>query len=86
MANFDSGVSDYIAGEYTVKVYFPVDDKGRAEIACKHCPFLSSNERMCWLNKQPVAFPMRYVGEDCPLKPTENDIKLKKEIEDNGEI
>lgn len=30
MANFDSGVSDYIAGEYTVKVYFPVDDKGRA--------------------------------------------------------
>lgn len=87
MANFDSGVSSYIAGEYTVRVYFPVDYKGRAEIACKHCPFLSSNSRTCWLNKQPVAFPDRFVGQDCPLREVPNDIifndKNKNDKENN---
>lgn len=67
MANFDSGVAGYVVGVAEVKVYFPVDDKGRQEIACKHCPYLSSNERMCQLNKEPVAYPNRYVGDKCPL-------------------
>lgn len=67
MANFESGVSSYIVGVATVKVYFPVDEKGRSEIACRHCPYLSSNERMCQLNKEPVAYPNRYVGHSCPL-------------------
>lgn len=74
MANFSSGVSSYITGEYTVKVNFPVDEKGRAEVCCRHCQFLSSNERMCQLNKEPVAYPNRYVGNACPLVPLE-DIK-----------
>ena len=65
---FESGVSSYIVGVAKVKVCFPVDDKGRAEIICKHCPYLSSNERMCQLNKQPVAFPNKYVGDMCPLE------------------
>ena len=68
MANFDSGVSNYIVGECTITVYFPVDDKGREEITCKHCPYLSSNERICQLNKYPVAYPNKFVGDFCPLK------------------
>lgn len=72
MANFESGVASYIVGFAEVKVYFPVDDKGRSEIACKHCPYLSSNERMCQLNKEPVAYPNRYVGQHCPLIEIEN--------------
>ena len=67
MANFESGVSDYVKTYAIVNVNFPVDEKGRAEIMCKHCPYLSSNERMCQLNKEPVAFPNRYVGDKCPL-------------------
>lgn len=67
MANFDSGVASYIKTYAVINVYFPVDDKGRSEIACKHCPYLSSNERMCQLNKEPVAFPNRYIGDRCPL-------------------
>lgn len=73
MANFDSGVKSYIIGQHLVKVHFPVDFKGNAEICCKHCPFLSSNERMCQLNKQPVAFPNKYVGDFCPLESEENE-------------
>lgn len=73
MANFDSGVADYVVGVAQIKVYFPVDDKGRSEIACRHCPYLSSNERMCQLNKEPVAFPNRYVGQNCPLEPIETE-------------
>ena len=67
MANFDSGVASYIKAYAVVEVYFPVDDKGRQEIACKHCPYLSSNERMCQLNKEPVAYPHKFVGDHCPL-------------------
>ena len=75
MANFESGVKRYITGAYVVKVSFPVDFKDNAEIACKHCPYLSSNERICQLNKKPVAFPNKYVGDFCPLKPLEREGK-----------
>ena len=74
MANFESGVSGYIKTYTVVNVNFPVDEKGRAEIMCKHCPYLSSNERMCQLNKEPVAYPNRYVGDKCPL----NEIKTRE--------
>lgn len=68
MANFESGVASYIKGQATVEVFFPVDQKGNAEICCRHCPYLSSNDRMCQLNKTPVAYPNKYVGDNCPLK------------------
>ena len=75
MANFDSGVKGYVTGQYLVKVHFPIDVKDNVEIACKHCPYLSSNERMCQLNKMPVAYPNKYVGDFCPLKPLEREDK-----------
>lgn len=68
MANFESGVASYVKAEAVIKVNFPVDEKGREEIACKHCPYLSSNERMCQLNKEPVAYPNKFVGDMCPLR------------------
>ena len=71
---FESGVASYVKTEATIKVNFPVDEKGRAEIACKHCPYLSSNERMCQLNKEPVAYPNKYVGDMCPLKEVKTDV------------
>lgn len=67
MPCFDSGVSGYVRCYAVIEVNFPVDDKGRSDIACKHCPYLSSNERMCQLNKEPVAYPQKYVGQNCPL-------------------
>jgi hypothetical protein len=74
MANFESGVASYVKAEAVIKVNFPVDEKGRAEIACKHCPYLSSNERMCQLNKEPVAYPNRFVGDMCPLREVETNV------------
>ncbi len=74
MANFESGVASYIKSEAIVKVNFPVDEKGKAEVACKHCPYLSSNERMCQLNKEPVAYPNKFVGDMCPLREVEKDV------------
>lgn len=73
MANFESGVARYIKTYAVVKVNFPVDFKGNAEICCKHCPYLSSNERMCQLNKEPIAYPKTHVGYECPLKLVEED-------------
>ena len=74
MARFESGVASYIKAYAVVEVNFPVDDKGRSEIACKHCPYLSSNERMCQLNKEPVAYPHKYVGDKCPLQEIESRV------------
>lgn len=68
MANFDSGIKGYVTAQATVTVHFPIDFKDNAEIACKHCPYLSSNERMCQLNKQPIAYPHKFVGDNCPLE------------------
>lgn len=68
MPNFESGVAGYVKAYAVVNVNFPVDDKGHAAISCKHCPYLSSNERMCQLNKEPVAFPNKFVGDKCPLQ------------------
>jgi len=71
MPDFESGVSSYVKGVAIVRVFFPVDHRGNAAINCKQCPYLSSNERMCQLNKQPVAFPDKYVGDLCPLEKEE---------------
>lgn len=73
MANFESGVKGYVTGKYLVKVNFPIDFKGNEDISCKFCPYLSSNERMCQLNKKPVAYPNKYVGYYCPLKREEKE-------------
>lgn len=73
MANFESGVAGFVKTEYLVKVSFPIDFKGNEDICCKHCPFLSSNERMCQLNKQPVAYPNKFVGYYCPLERKEEE-------------
>ena len=74
MAYFESGVASYIRTQAIVSVNFPVDEKGKAEINCKHCPYLSSNERMCQLNKEPVAYPNKYVGDMCPLREVEKNV------------
>ena len=69
MRNNGYGVQHFIKAQATVTVYFPVDRHGSVEIACKHCPYLSSNERTCQLNKEPVAYPNKFVGASCPLAP-----------------
>ncbi|MEE0299879.1 MAG: hypothetical protein UD963_11360 [Christensenellales bacterium] len=67
MAAFESGVKSYIHATAAVAVHFPVDWNGREHIACIHCPYLSGNDRICQLNKEPVFYPEKYVGPACPL-------------------
>ena len=73
MANFDNGVARYVMARAVVEVGFPVDFKGNAEIACKHCPFFVRSTQRCGLNQEIVNFPDRYVGVNCPLERIEND-------------
>ena len=71
MASFDSGVAYYIEATATVKVYFPVDSKGNAEICCRMCPYLSADSRICRLNGSIVEYPNTNIGGKCRLVPTE---------------
>ena len=68
MANFDNGVASYIKGRAVVEVGFPVDYKGRPEIACKHCRFFVRATMRCGLNQEIVNYPDHYVGVNCPLE------------------
>jgi hypothetical protein len=68
MADFSSGVMKYIKARATVEVGFPVDWRGNAEIACKHCKFYVRATQRCGLNQEIVNFPERFIGEFCPLE------------------
>ena len=75
MGRFDSGVKCYIKGRVTLEVSFPVDWRGNAEIACKHCEFFHRTTSKCGLNHHVVNFPEKYVGDHCPLVPVEEEEK-----------
>lgn len=70
---FESGVSRYIVGEATVRVFFPVDSRGNAKIACEVCRFYSTSSRRCNLTGEVPEYPMLHVGSACPLERVEND-------------
>lgn len=76
MANFDSGVSGYIKARCTVEVGFPIDWRGNAEVACKHCPYYMRATQRCALNQEVVNYPDKYIGHECPL---EFDIEKENE-------
>ena len=67
MASFDSGCKGFVKAYAVVTVNFPIDWKGNADIACKHCPFYRYASRECGLNKSIVNYPDTRVGVDCPL-------------------
>ena len=73
MPDFSSGVSDYITAQATVTVFFPIDNKGYADISCYQCQFFSRHSGICQLNKEVVAYPTRHVGGNCPLEPIKEE-------------
>lgn len=73
MANFEHGVARYIRARVVVEAYFPVDYKGKEEVACKHCPFFVRATQKCGLNQQVVNYPEHFVGVDCPLVPVDEE-------------
>ena len=78
MANFDSGVMKFIRAAAVVETCFPVDWRGNAEIACKHCNYFVRATQRCALNQQVVNFPERYVGQFCPLEIVEEDGNMEE--------
>jgi hypothetical protein len=67
MASFESGVIGYIKAQTIVKVFFPVDAKGNADISCSQCYFFRESSKRCGLNWEVCAYPNKYVGDRCPL-------------------
>lgn len=68
MANFESGVAGYVIGTATVRVFFPVDQKGNAEVCCRQCRFFRKTSCTCGLNGAVCYYPDKYVGDQCPLE------------------
>lgn len=73
MAYFESGVSRYIKATATVEVFFPVDLKGNEYICCDACQFYRKSSSRCGLTNEPMLWPGRYVGGDCPLQPVKEE-------------
>lgn len=66
--SFDSGVESYICGKAEVKVYFPVDRKGNADVSCRQCFFFREASSRCGITGQISEYPNKYVGSHCPLE------------------
>lgn len=79
MKNFDDGVRNYIKTYAVIEVNFPVDDKGNADVSCSQCPYYSRYGRECQLNKTIVAYPEKYVGQNCPLVQVDDAETAEKE-------
>lgn len=73
MPNFENGVASYVIGRATVENGFPVDFKGNADIACRHCKFYVRATQRCALNQEIVNYPEKYVGVNCPLERIEGN-------------
>lgn len=73
LSGLKSGVSRFIKAVAVVEIGFPVDLKGRADIACKHCNFFVRATQRCGLTQQVVNFPDKYIGECCPLEIIEEE-------------
>jgi hypothetical protein len=74
MADFSSGVMAYVKARAVVEVNFPIDFRGNAEVACKHCNFFVRATQRCGLTQQIVNYPERYIGECCPLEEVTEDV------------
>lgn len=68
MAKFETGISGYVRATYTAEVYFPIDERGNAQINCMQCYYFNINTNRCRLNGEVCAFPGKYVGGNCPLE------------------
>lgn len=68
MANFESGVKDFVVGTATIQNLFPVDFKGNADISCVQCRYFSRNNGICQITKEITAYPQKHVGTYCPLE------------------
>ena len=71
MPDFETGVASYVEAEATVKVFFPVDAKGNADICCRQCFYFRTSSQSCALNGEICQYPNKYVGTSCPLHPVE---------------
>lgn len=74
MADFSSGVMAYVKARAVVEVNFPIDFRGNAEVACKHCNFFVRATQRCGLTQTIVNFPERYIGSECPLEEVTEDV------------
>ena len=68
----DRGVKRFVIGRATVEVKFPVDWNDKLHIRCDLCPFVSISSNICRLTGDPVFWPHKTIGYDCPLNFEEN--------------
>lgn len=66
--SFESGVASYITGKAEVRVHFPVDGRGNADVSCNQCFFFREASRRCGLTGAISEYPNKYVGSECPLE------------------
>ena len=68
VSSFDSGVAWYVEAKAEVRVHFPVDSRGNADISCAQCFFYREASKRCGLTGQISEYPTKYVGSCCPLE------------------
>ena len=73
MADFTSGVKDYVIGTAKGQNFFPIDFKGNMDVCCRQCRFYHISTRKCNLNGEVIPYPEKNIGPLCPLEFERND-------------
>ncbi len=81
MPSFETGVSGYVTGRAVVEQYWPIDERGNAQVNCAQCFFFRDASRRCGLTGEVSAFPNKYIGANCPMLNDEDfERYIKEEI------
>lgn len=72
MANFETGVKDYIHAYAIIEVNFPIDFRGNPDVNCYQCKYFSKSSGLCRLTNEVSEYPQKYIGSHCPLIIKEN--------------
>lgn len=84
MSSFESGVKGYVLAVANIYMQFPIDHKGNEHVCCEQCWYYRTSSRVCGLTKKPVMMPDKYVGDECPFMPIEEEEASGTEIQNSG--
>jgi hypothetical protein len=70
MANFESGIEDYLHFLLELDITFPIDKKGKSIVCCEYCKVFTG--RRCAITEEVIFEPQKFVGFNCPLKKEES--------------
>ena len=67
MPQLESGVKGYVRVMAVLDWHFPIDFHDRVYECCEMCFWYREASKTCGINHEPIPFPGKYRGANCPF-------------------